>query len=155
SSDGSLKPPATRDQMKAGFAWACEFGHKAVVDFLLHKGIEPGEKLTPNGGETGLHWAAYEGHSDIVSLLLERGAPVDAKDDSHDGTPLEWALYAWGSPDRSTRRGYYEVVALLARAGATVDPQWYEDDYERQRASEKMQSDPRMLAALRGQVPPV
>ena len=154
NADGTLKPPATRDQMKAGFAWACEFGRTAVVDFLLQRGMEAGAKLSHDGQETGLHWAAYQGHADIVRLLLEHGAPVDATDDSHDGTPLDWALYAWGSPDRSNRRDYYEVVALLVRAGATVDPQWYEGDDERQRAARKMQSDPRMRAALRGQTPP-
>jgi len=153
--DGSLKPPATQNQMKAGFAWACEFGRTGVVDFLLQRGMEVGAKLNQEGGETGLHWAAYEGHADIVSRLLERGAPVDAEDKRHDGTPLGWALYAWGtSPDRAERRGYYEVVALLARAGAKLDPQWYEDDADRQRAAKKLQSDPRMLAALRGQMPP-
>jgi ankyrin repeat protein len=153
--DGSLKPPATQKQMKAGFAWACEFGRTGVVDFLLHRGMEVEAKLSQEGGETGLHWAAYEGHADIVRPLLERGAPVDAKDERHDGTPLGWALHAWGtSPDRAERRGYYEVIALLARAGAKLDPQWYEDDVDRQRAAKKMQSDPSMLAALRGQMPP-
>jgi hypothetical protein len=153
--DGSLKPPATQQQMKAGFAWACEFGRTAVVDFLLQRGMEVAANLNQESGETGLHWAAYEGHADIVSLLLERGAPVDAKDKRHDGTPLGWALYAWGtSPDRHKRRGYYEVVALLARAGARLDPQWSADDVDRQGAAKKMQSDPRMLAALRGQMPP-
>ncbi len=38
--DGSLKPPATQQQMQAGFAWACEFGRTNVVDFLLQKGME-------------------------------------------------------------------------------------------------------------------
>jgi ankyrin repeat protein len=153
--DGSMKSPATQRQMKDGFAWACEFGRTSVVDFLLQRGMEAGAKLLQEGGETGLHWAAYGGHADIVSLLLERGAPVDAKDKRHDGTPLGWALYGWGtSPDRAERRGYYEVVALLVRAGAKLDPQWYEDDVDRQRAAKKMQSDPRMLAALRGQMPP-
>jgi len=80
---------------------------------------------------------------------------VDAEDKRHDGTPLGWALYAWGtSPDRAERRDYYEVVALLARAGAKLDPQWYEDDGDRQRTVKKMQSDARMLAALRGQMSP-
>ena len=69
-------------------------------------------------------------------------------------TPLGWALYAWGSsPDRTGRQGYYDVVALLARAGAKWDPQWYEDDVDRQRAAMKMRSDPRMLAALNGKMP--
>jgi hypothetical protein len=35
-----------------------------------------------------------------------------------------------------------------------LDPQWYEDDVDRQRAAKKTQSDPGMLAALRGQLPP-
>ncbi|MBA2527816.1 MAG: hypothetical protein H0V18_18850, partial [Pyrinomonadaceae bacterium] len=32
--DGSLKSPATQEQMKDGFAWACEFSRTRVVDFL-------------------------------------------------------------------------------------------------------------------------
>ena len=46
-----------------------------------------------------------------------------------------------------------EVVALLVRSGARLDPQWYEDDEDRRRAATKMRSDPRMLAALRGEMP--
>jgi len=150
--DGSLKPPATQEQMKAGFAWACEFGRISVVDYLLQRGMGMDTKLK-HDGQTGLHWAAFGGHVDTVKLLLERGAPVDAKDESYGGTPLGWALYAWGAPESAGRGDYYEVVALLARAGARLDPQWYEDDEDRQRAAEKMHSDPRMLAALRGEMP--
>lgn len=149
--DGSLKPPATQQQMQAGFAWACQFGRTNVVDFLLHKGMDLDEKLR-HDGQTGLHWAAYGGHADTVKLLLKRGAPVDAKDESYGGTPLGWALYCWGnSPVRAERGHYYEAVALLIRAGAKLDPQWYEDDEDRRRAVKKMQSDPKMLAALRGE----
>jgi hypothetical protein len=153
--DGRLKPPATQQQMKDGFAWACEFGRTSVVEFLLQKGMEVDAKLR-HDGQTGLHWAAYGGHVDTVKLLLERGAPVDAKDESYGGTPLGWALYAWGNATarEAERRRYYDVVALLVQAGAIIDPQWYEDDVDRQRAATKMQSDPRMVAALRGQMPP-
>jgi ankyrin repeat protein len=105
-------------------------------------------------GQTGLHWAAYGGWADTVKLLLERGAPVNAKDEAFGGTPLEWALYQWGnSPYWAERGHYYEVVALLVRAGAKLDSQWFEDDEERRRAAQKMRSDPRMLAALRGEMP--
>jgi hypothetical protein len=154
--DGSLKPRATQNQMNAGFAWACEFGRTAVIEFLLQQGMEVGAKLTRDGEETGLHWAAYEGHAEIVRLLLERGAPIEAKDRRHGGTPLGWALYAWGNaPEGEAKRGrYYEVVAHLVRAGAKLDPQWYEDDEDRQRAATKMRADPRMLAALRSETPP-
>jgi Ankyrin repeats (3 copies) len=90
--DGSLKPLATPEQMKDGFAWAGEFGRTSVVDFLLQRGMELDAKLR-NDRQTGLHWAAYGGHADTVKLLLDCGAPIDAKDGSYNGTPLEWALY--------------------------------------------------------------
>jgi len=150
--DGGLKPPVTQDQVKAGFAWACEFGRASVVDFLLQEGLEVDVKLQ-HDGQTGLHWAAYSGHLDIAWLLLQRGAQVDAKDETYGGTPLGWALYQWGNSteDAPNHQSYYEVVALLARAGAKLDAQWYEDDEDRRRAATKMRSDPRMMAALRGE----
>jgi len=150
--DGSLKRVATQQQLQDGFAWACQFGRTEVVDFLLNHGIELDAKLK-HDGQTGLHWAAYGGHADTVKLLLDRGAPVDVKDASYDGTPLDWAIYAWGNmSERLAERGrYYDVVALLARAGAKSDSRWYEDDVERGRAIKKLHSDPRMLAALRGE----
>jgi ankyrin repeat protein len=142
--DGSLRPPATREQMMDGFAWACEFGRSSVVDFLLQKGMRVGERLR-HYGETGLHWAAYGGHADTVKLLLERAAPVDVRDDRYGGTPLGWALYSWGSlPERVPRQPYYEVAALLVRAGAKPDATEGET---------KIHSDLRMAAALRGEVP--
>jgi len=151
---GQLRPTATPEQMKAAFAWASEFGQTAVVDFLLQRGMDLHTKLPPHG-ETALHWAAYGGHRATVRLLLERGTPVDAKDESFDGTPLEWAMYAWGNAsERAARGNYYEVVALLVRAGATLDSQWLEGDAEDRRpAFRKLQTDPRMLAALRGEIP--
>jgi hypothetical protein len=155
--DGSLNARATQKQMTDGFAWACEFGRTSIVDFLLQRGMDVNAKLK-HDGQTGLHWAAYNGHLDTARLLLQRGASVDAKNENHGGTPLGWALYAWGnSPQpakvRSTGSGgrYYEVVSLLIQAGAKVDPQWYEDDEDRRRAATKVRTDPRMLAALRGE----
>jgi ankyrin repeat protein len=112
--DGSLKPTANEQQVKDGFAWACEFGRTEVVEFLLEKSIKIDARLK-HDGQTGLHWAAYRGHAETVDALLRRGAPVDAKDESHGGTPLGWALYAWGTASETeVRRGQYnDVVALL------------------------------------------
>ncbi|MDQ2974260.1 MAG: ankyrin repeat domain-containing protein [Acidobacteriota bacterium] len=150
---GHLKPPATQQQMKDGFTWACEFGRTSVVDFLLRSGMEVNAKLRHHGG-TGLHWAALEGHADIVKLLLARGAPVNVIDETFGGTPLGWAMYGWsGPPERTKQRHYYETVAQLARAGAKLDTQWYEvDDDDRRSIIEKLQADPRMLEALKGEV---
>jgi ankyrin repeat protein len=154
TADGHLIPLATPKQMKDGFAWACEFGRTSVVDFLLQRGIGIDAKL-PHNEQTGLHWAAYGGHADTVKLLLEHGAPVNATDESFGGTPLEWALYQWGNSPRCTERGsYYETVALLARSGAKLHDEWFQEDHEeRQPAVRKLRSDPRMRAALRGEIP--
>jgi ankyrin repeat protein len=150
--DGSLKSTATEEQVKDGFAWACEFGRTSVVEFLLEpKKIKVDARLK-HDGQTGLHWAACQGHAETVDALLRRGAPVDAKDESYAGTPLGWALHAWGNATEHevTWRHYYEVVALLIRAGAGLDLQWYSDDDDRRRGLAKARSDPRMMAALRG-----
>ncbi|HXU07629.1 MAG TPA: ankyrin repeat domain-containing protein [Blastocatellia bacterium] len=148
---GTLKETATHDQMKSGFAWACEFGRTNVVDFLLKNGIDIDSRLR-HDGQTGMHWAAYTGHSDTVKLLLERGASLDIRDESYEGTPLEWALYGWGEPAPGSRGDYYEVVALLVRAGATADWAWLAHPY-REKLGEKVQADSRMLVALKGEMP--
>lgn len=153
--DGSLKSSATEQQKLDGFSWACEFGRTSIIDFLLQRGIAVDTRLR-HDGQIGLHWAALGGHADAVRLLLERGSPVEAKDESYDGTPLDWALYGWGNiPEERTKiRGYYEVVALLIRSGAKLNPSWFEDDDERARAAKKIRSDKKMMSALAGTFQP-
>ena len=146
--DGRLKPTATVQQMRDGFAWACEFGRTDVVDFLLQRGMTVDARLKHHG-QTGLHWAAYSGHLETVKLLLDRGAAVDAKDEAFGGTPLGWALYGWGGLSKDEEREpFYEVVASLVRADAILDRAWYADDEGRRRALEKAYADPRMRNAL-------
>lgn len=53
--DGDLKPDTTREQMVHGFAYACGYGHKDVVEFLLNKKVDLGAGTSM--GQTGLHWA--------------------------------------------------------------------------------------------------
>lgn len=148
---GQLIPPATQTQLNYGFAWACEFGRTDVVAFLLQMGMDADATLTQRG-ETGLHWAAHGAHVEIARLLLERATRIDIKDQSFQSTQLEWAIFAWSNAGEAKRSGYYEVVAMLVRAGATVDPKWYQGGANRQPVAKKIQSDPRMLAALRGKV---
>ena len=49
-----------------------------------------------------MHWAAYGGYAETVRVLLRHDAPVNVKDETFEGTPLGWALYAWagGGPRR-------------------------------------------------------
>lgn len=150
---GSLKANATAEQMKSGFMWACEYGRDSVVEFLLQAGIEIGAKFRPHG-QTGLHWAAYAGQIDTVKLLLKWKAPLEAKDESFAGTPLGWALYAWDDPPTEAKPGnHYDVVALLAAAGAMADEAWLADPHRERRLAEKVRADSRMMAALRGEMP--
>ena len=118
--DGSLKPPATQQQMKDGFAWACEFGRTSVVDFLLQRGMDVDAKLK-HDGQTGLHWAAYGGHADTVKLLLERGAPVDAKDESYGGTPWGGRCTPGVIP-RSQPKFDDRIRRTLLRSGRAAGP---------------------------------
>jgi ankyrin repeat protein len=136
--DGGLKAGATKEQMKSGFNWACEYGWTRVVAFLLQRGVDVGER---HRGATGLHWAALGAHVETVKLLLERRAPVGVEDETWKGTPLGWALHGWLDPSPEiVRDGYYEVAALLVAAGSMVGPELL--------ASERVRADPRMLAAL-------
>jgi ankyrin repeat protein len=77
---------------------------------------------------------------DTVKLLLKRRAPLDPEDDSFGGTPLSWALHAWGNEPQAPADRYYAVIQLLVSAGASVRPEWLEDPVIR--------ADPKMLAVL-------
>ena len=59
----------------------------------------------------------------LVKVLLERGSPLDIKDKIYDETPLGWVLYGWAHPPETSDGRFYEVVALLVAAGATVKPE--------------------------------
>ena len=149
--DGSLKGNATKAQMEAGLMWACEYGRARVVHFLLEKGANVAAQ--PHG-ETGLHWAAYAGHAGVVRTLLTWKAPVEIMDKSFGGTPLGWALYGWCEhPLEANYSGYYEVVASLVRAGATVEKESLANPDRGLPIPQKASADRRMRAALRGEMP--
>jgi hypothetical protein len=149
NADGSLKPPATREQLRAGFDWACQYGRTDVVRFLLDRGVSVATP-SPNG-QTFLHSAALGGHGDIVAVLLERGATVDVVERTHDGTPLQWALFGWSNaPAGAARERYHDVVARLVRAGAAIDQAWIDAGAEPTPFRMTVRTDPHMVAALRG-----
>jgi ankyrin repeat protein len=147
--DGSLTNGATSEQMADGFSWACEYGRADVVEYLLERGMDVGARLRPHK-QTGLHWAAYGAHVETVKALLGHRPPLDVRDESFDGTPLEWALYAWGTtPNRTDRHECYEVVALLSAAGAAVSQAWIDANDDRGfPLGEWVRADARMEAAL-------
>jgi hypothetical protein len=135
--DGRLTNGATREQMSAGAFWACQYGHREIVEFLLERGLDVSGT---HKGETLLHGAALGGRPDIVRLLLAHHAPVDVKDPSYEATPLGWALWGWGHRPGTAADPYYEVVTQLVDAGAPVDECWLTE--------EEFAADPRLVAAL-------
>jgi ankyrin repeat protein len=139
--DGTLAANATPAQLKRGFAWASAYGRPDVVDFLLDRGVEVDVRLNYHGdGHTALHVAAYHAQAEVVRSLLRRGASVNVTDETWRTPPLAWALYAWSEEPTAPAERYYEVVAMLVAAGATVKPGWFEWD--------KVLADPKMRSAL-------
>ncbi len=121
--DGSLTNHATWRQAELGFGWACEYGHKAIVEFLMDKGIDPDE---PVDGMPGLHWAVMGGHIDIVRFLIQRGASLEIKN-IYDGNPLGAALWAVCNSDEvyrwpETDTDFALIIQILLDAGTEIEP---------------------------------
>jgi ankyrin repeat protein len=146
--NGHLTANATDKQMQDGFTWACEYGRTAVVEFLLQRGMDAAAKLRHHR-QTGMHWAAYGGYADTVRVLLRHNAPVNVKDETFEGTPLGWGLYAWagGGPHAGDSR-YYDVVTLLVGAGATLAEEWLNEDERGFPIAKKIRQDTAMRDAL-------
>jgi len=119
--DGTLKPSATKRQLQNGFLWACMYGRKDVVVFLLEHGADLLDR-TDTGG-TALHWAAGGGHLTIVQLLLERGAPLE-EINAWGGTVLEAA--GWGFEHNAPGADFAPVLETLLAAGAIIRGPWLE-----------------------------
>lgn len=114
--DGSLKPNATKAQLQSGFIWACEYGRKDVVEFLLDKGVDL--RAGENIGETALHLAAHRGQLEMIKLLLDRGAPLEAKN-VYGGTVLGQATWSVMNGDPSI--DFVPVIEELLAAGAKIE----------------------------------
>jgi ankyrin repeat protein len=90
----------------------------AAADLMLRLGFDPGAPGVDGG--TALHAACWVGNVRMVEHLLARGGvALDARDPTHQSTPLGWA--AFGSVHRRAPGAKYEaVVERLVAAGADV-----------------------------------
>ena len=89
-----------------------------AADLMVRLGFDPSAPGVDGG--TALHAACWVGSARIVEGLLARGGvPVDARDPTHQSTPLGWA--AFGAVHRRTAGGDYPAVARqLVAAGADI-----------------------------------
>jgi ankyrin repeat protein len=145
---GALINGATPRQLEAGFLYACGYGRSNVVEYLLDKGVDP--NVHNKEGQTGLHWASYGPHVEVASFLLQAGADVGLREHEHGGTPLEWAVYGWSQcRDADDRARACTLIALLVRAGGTLDPRWFDANEERRKVLEMTRMAPDLAAALK------
>ena len=120
--NGALKNGATRQQMEYGFMWACEYGHEAVVTYLLDQGVDPDMELH---GMFGLHWALVGGHAGVLNLLMERGASLNTRN-QYGGNAINCAIWAIGNSDEVYRWpqrqvDYIAMIESMLQRGATID----------------------------------
>ena len=89
-----------------------------AADLMLSLGFDPAAPGIDGG--TALHAACWVGSVRMVERLLARGGvPLDARDPTHQSTPLGWA--AFGSVHRRAAGADYPAVAdRLVAAGADI-----------------------------------
>jgi ankyrin repeat protein len=111
----SLKPNATQEQVQQGFRYACGYGEKSVVEFLLDKGVDLA--VHSGDGQTPLHWAVIGGHPEIVKLLLRHNPPLETEN-MYGGTVLGQAL--WSTAHGGDLSAYVTILEALVAAGAKI-----------------------------------
>jgi ankyrin repeat protein len=115
--DPSLLPSLTR-QDHGRLAQAIFHERLDAADLMLSLGFDPAAPGVDGG--TALHAACWVGSVRMVERLLARGGvPLDARDPTHQSTPLGWA--AFGSVHRRAAGADYPAVAdRLVAAGADI-----------------------------------
>lgn len=110
------KPPA-RKRLQSAFLYACGYGRKDVVEFLLDQGVD----LADGGGDgqTPLHWAVINGQLEMVKLLLKHNPPLESRN-MYGGTVL--GQTAWSAAHGGDPKLYAEIIETLIAAGAKVPP---------------------------------
>jgi ankyrin repeat protein len=115
--DPSLLSSLTRQQ-HAHLAHAIFQERFDAADLMLRLGFDPAAPGVDGG--TALHAACWVGSVRMVERLLARGGvSLDARDPTHQSTPLGWA--AFGSVHRRAAGADYPAVAdRLVAAGADI-----------------------------------
>jgi ankyrin repeat protein len=92
---------------------AVDFGHHALVDWLLARRANVNARTGAKSRHTALHSAAWNGDLAMVERLVAAGADRSARDDEHHGTPLEWARVAIDIENNPRCRDVADYLAAL------------------------------------------
>lgn len=114
--NGALQRIASKEQLREGFLWACQFGRNRVVEFLIARGVDLSAR--DHNGQTGLHHAAMGAQVETVRLLVKNNAPLEVKN-NYGGTVLGQAL--WSAVNGISPKLYLPIIELLLEAGAQVE----------------------------------
>jgi peptide-methionine (S)-S-oxide reductase len=90
-----LARSATPADRQIALAGAALHGRAGAIGALADSGADV-NRYCPDGFHphaTPLHHAVDSGSLEAVKALTEAGARLDARDRTHDGTPLDWAEY--------------------------------------------------------------
>lgn len=106
-----------KKRLQSAFQYACGYGHKDVVEFMLDNGID----LADSGGDgqTPLHWAVIFGRLEMVKLLLKYKPPLESVN-MYGGTVLGQTM--WSAAHGGDPKVYAEIIETLINAGAKVPP---------------------------------
>lgn len=74
-----------------------------------------------NNGESALHWASFCGRDKLVDTLIKAGAAIDTPDNTHNSTPLGWAIHALQSNDKENKHNQVDCMKLLLKSGADTE----------------------------------
>lgn len=97
----------------------------ARVQLLIDAGADLA--ATALDGGTALHQAAWFGQPDNARLLIAAGAPLGVYDETHDSSPLGWAVHGSRySGDADVRQDAYVALAvMLLEAGSGLRDEPY------------------------------
>jgi ankyrin repeat protein len=120
---GDLRTLATMVERDPGVArsdavmmGAVDFGHHALVEWLLAHGANVNARSPAQSRHTAVHSAAWNGDLPMVRLLVGAGADLAARDEEHDGTPLGWAEVAIDVTNNPKCREVVEYLSGLGQA---------------------------------------
>lgn len=103
------------EQDRRAFVHLANLGRTEMIAAMIDAGF-PVSTAGPHR-QTALHFASWNGRRGTVEALLARGAAIDAVEDEHGGTPLQWAIHG-SEACPNPQADFAGVLRLLRAAGA-------------------------------------